>query len=91
MRIRNNRRKFWRILQIQKGILRSRRYPHNIPRKNDRTLEYSTPAWLDDIIVVTRGDRKEHEKFFYDILGKLEKAGYRASKRKSELFLNKIK
>ena len=22
----------------------------------DRTLEYCTPAWLDDIIVVTRGD-----------------------------------
>ena len=28
----------------------------------DRTLEDCTPAWLDDIIVVTRGDRKDHEK-----------------------------
>ena len=23
----------------------------------DRTLEYCTPAWLDDIIVVTRGNK----------------------------------
>ena len=59
--------------------------------KIDRTLEYSTPAWLDDIIVVTRGDRKEHEKKLFDILKKLENAGYRASERKSEFFLNKTK
>ena len=58
--------------------------------KIDRTLEYSTPAWLDDIIVVTRGDRTEHEKLF-DVLRKLQDAGYRASERKSEFFLNKTK
>ena len=28
--------------------------------KIDRTLEYSTPAWLDAIIVVTRGSKQEH-------------------------------
>ena len=50
----------------------------------DRTLEYSTPAWLDDIKVVTRGDRKEHEKKLFDVIKKLEDAGYRASERKSE-------
>ena len=52
---------------------------------------YSTPAWLDDIIVVTRGDRKEHEKKLFDIIKKLENAGYRASERKSEFVLNKTK
>ena len=57
----------------------------------DRTLEYSTPAWLDNIIVVTRGDRKEHENKLFDVLKKLEDAGYRASERKSEIFLNKTK
>ena len=36
--------------------------PTKFQKKIDRTLEYSTPAWLDDIIVVNRGDRKEHEK-----------------------------
>ena len=42
--------------------------------KIDRTLEYSTPAWLDDIIVVTRGNKQEHEKKLFDVLSKLEKA-----------------
>ena len=36
---------------------------------------------MDDLIVVTRGDRTE----------KLQDAGYRASERKSEFFLNKTK
>ena len=31
--------------------------PTIFQEKIDRTLEYSTPAWLDDIIVVTRGER----------------------------------
>ena len=59
--------------------------------KIDRTLEYSTPPWLDDIIVVTRGDRKEHEKKLFDVLKKLEESGYRASERKSEFFLKSTK
>ena len=41
----------------------------------DQTLEYSTPAWLDDIIVVTRGNRQEHEKELFDVSSKLEKTG----------------
>ena len=59
--------------------------------KIDRTLEYCTPAWLDDIIVVTRGDREDHEKKLFDVLKKLEDAGYRASERKLEFFKNKMK
>ena len=38
----------------------------NIPsifqEKNDRTLGYCTPAWLDDLIVVSCGNKQEHEK-----------------------------
>ena len=59
--------------------------------KIDRTLEYYTPAWLDDIIVVTSRDREECENKLFDVLKKLEDAGYRASERKSEFFLNKTK
>ena len=55
----------------------------------DRSLEYSTPAWLDDTKVVTRGDRKEHEKKLFDVIMKLENTGYRASEKKSEFFLRK--
>ena len=47
----------------------------------DRTLEYSTPVWLGDLIVVTRGSRLDHGKKIFDVLNKLEKTGYRASKR----------
>ena len=63
--------------------------PTIFQEKIDRTLEYSTPAWLDDTIVVTRGNKQKHEKKLFDVLSKLEKAGYRASKRKSEFFFPK--
>ena len=49
--------------------------------KIDRTLRYSTPACLDDIIVKTRGHKQEQEKKFFDILNKREKAEYRAMKQ----------
>ena len=63
--------------------------PTIFQEKIDRTLGYCTPAWLDDIIVVTRGNKQDHEKKLFEILNKLEKAGYRASKKKSEFFMNR--
>ena len=65
--------------------------PTIFQEKIDRTLEYCTPAWLDDIIVVTRGSKQDHEKKLFDVLEKLEKAGYRASKKKSEFFMKETK
>ena len=59
--------------------------------KIDRPIEYCTPAWLDDIIVVTRGNEQDHEKKLFDILNKLEKDGNKASKRNSEFFMNRTK
>ena len=61
--------------------------PTIFQEKIDRTLEYCTPAWLDDIIIVTRGNKQDHDKKLFDVLNKLEKAGYRASKKKSEFFM----
>ena len=46
---------------------------------------------MDDIIVVTRGNKQDHEKKLFDVLNKLEKAGYRAIKKKSEFFMNETK
>ena len=77
--------------RFKKGFHGLADIPTIFQEKIDRILEYSTPAWLDDIIVVTWGDRKEHEKKLFDILGKWENAGYRASERKSEFFLNRTK
>ena len=36
--------------------------PTIFQEKYDRTLEYCTTAWLDDIIVITGGNREDHEK-----------------------------
>ena len=54
--------------------------PTIFQEKSDWTLEYCTPTWLDDIIIVTRGSKQDHEKKRFDVLDKLEKAGYRATK-----------
>ena len=62
-----------------------------IQEKIDRTLGYCTPAWLDDLIIVTRGSKEDHERKLFDVLSKLEKAGYRISKKQSEFFMNQTK
>ena len=85
------RGKFSGYYRFKKGFYGLADIPTIFQEKIDRTLEYCTPAWLDDIIVVTRGDRKEHEKKLFDVLKKLEDAGYRASERKSEFFLKSTK
>ena len=45
--------------------------------------EYSTPAWLDDIFVVTRGNTQKHEKKVFDI--------FRATEGKFEFFIDQTK
>ena len=65
--------------------------PTIFQEKIDRTLGYCTSAWLNNIIVVTRGNKQDHEKKLFDVLNKLEKAGYRASKKKSEFFMKQTK
>ena len=77
--------------RFKKGFYGLADIPTIFQEKIDRTLEYCTTAWLDDIIVVTRGDRNDHEKKLFDVLKKLEDAGYRASEKKSEFFQNKLK
>ena len=77
--------------RFKKGFYGLADIPTIFREKIDRILEYCTPAWLDDIIVVTRGDQKDHEKKLFDVLRKLENAGYRANEKKSELSQNKMK
>ena len=80
--------KFSGYYRFKKGFYGLADIPTIFQEKIDRTLEYCTPAWLDDIIVVKRGTRQDHEKKLFDVLNKLEKAGYRASEKKSEFFMN---
>ena len=64
--------------------------PTIFQEKIDQTLENKHPAWLDDIIVVTKGPKQKHLKELSDVLSKLENAGYRLSESKSELFKTEI-
>ena len=75
--------------RFKKGFYGLADIPTIFQEKIDRTLEYCTPAWLDNIIVVTRGNKQYHEKKLFDILNKPEKDGYRASKIKSVFFMNR--
>ena len=61
--------------RFEKGFYGLADIPTIFLEKIDRKLEYSTPAWLDDIIVVTRGNKQEHEMKLFDVLSKLQKAG----------------
>ena len=83
--------KFSGYYRFKKGFYGLADIPTIFQEKIDRTLGYCTPAVLDDIIVVTRGNKQDHEKKLFDVLNKLEKAGYRASKKKSEFFMKQTK
>ena len=64
--------------------------PTIFQEKIDQTLENKRPAWLDDIIVATKGSKEQHKKELIDVLTKLENAGYRLSKNKSKFFKTEI-
>ena len=64
--------------------------PTIFQEKIDQTLENKHPAWLDDIIVVTKGSEEQHKKELADILTTLENAGYRLSEGKSEFYKTEI-
>ena len=64
--------------------------PTIFQEKIDQTLENKHPAWLDDIIVVTKGSKEQHKKELVDVLTRLENAGYRLSESKSEFFKTEI-
>ena len=64
--------------------------PTIFQEKMDQTLENKHPAWLDDIIIVTKGSKEQHKKELKEVLTRLENAGYRLSGNKSEFFKSEI-
>ncbi len=54
--------------------------------KIDHVLDNLTPAWQDEIIIVTRGTDAEHEAEMHAVLKKLEDHGYKATTMKSKFF-----
>ena len=73
--------------RFKKGFYGLSDMPAIFQKKIDRTLNYETPVWLDDIIVVTRGDKDKHREKLFKILKQLQEDGYRASEKKSVFFL----
>ena len=72
--------KFNGYYRYKKGFYGLADIPSVFQEQIDRTLGYCQPAWLG-IIVVTRGNKEDHEKKLFNVLNELEKAGYRASKK----------
>ena len=56
----------------------------------DKTLEYQTPAWQDDIIIATRSTAEERMEQVSNVLAKLGRAGYKASKEKSKFLKDEV-
>ena len=55
-----------------------------------RTLNYQADVWLDDIIIVTRGDKEKCREKLFKIPEQIQEAWYRASESISEFFFKKI-
>ena len=72
---------FYRFL---KGFFGLADIPTIFQERIDKTLEFKHPAWLDDIIIVTKGTKDKHEAEVKETMEKLEKAGYRLHPNKCE-------
>ncbi len=57
--------------------------------KIEKTLKYTAPAWQDAVILVTRGSIEQHKRELDELLSLLEKEGYKASFKKSNMFEKK--
>ena len=64
--------------------------PKNFQERIDTTFEHKQPAWLDDIIIVSKGNIDEHETEVRETMKKLEQAGYRLNPKKCEFFKKEI-
>ena len=90
MRLCSYRRYFHRILSVLKGFYGLADISTTFQEKIDQTLENIHPAWLDDIIVATKGSKRKHMNELIDVLSKLENAGNHLSESKSKLFKTEI-
>ena len=64
--------------------------PTKFQEQIDTTLEHKHPAWLDDIIIVTKGNRDKHAAEKRATITKLEQVGYKLNPKKCEFFKKEI-
>ena len=76
--------------RFQKGFYGLADIPTIFQERIDTTLEHKHPAWLDDIIIVTKGNLEKHEAEVRETMTKLEKTGYRLNPNKCEFVKKEI-
>ena len=86
MHLHGHRRGIHRILPFPKGFYGLAKIPTIFWEQIDETLELKHPAWLDDIIIVTKGSAEKHGTEVKETMKKLEEAGYRLKPKKCEFF-----
>ena len=64
--------------------------PTTFQVRTHKTLEYKHPAWLDDIMEVTKVDVKKHYAEVRETMKKLENAGFSLNPNKCEFFKREI-
>ena len=84
MHIYHHVRRIHGILPSLKRILWTGGHATIFQERIDKTLEFKHPAWLDDIIIVTKGTIEKHEAEVKETMRKLKNAGYRPPLKKCE-------
>ena len=79
--------KYTEFYRFLKGFYGLSDLPTIFQEKMDRTLKFKTPAWIDDIIIVTRGEKSEHIKRVEETLTELQDAGLPGRKRRKPNFV----
>ena len=64
--------------------------PTIFPERIDTSLEHKHTAWLDGIIIVTKGIPDKHEAEVRETKTKLEQAWYKLNPKKCEFFKKEI-
>ena len=75
--------------RFNRGFYGLANMPVIFQEKFDKTIQNTAPAWQDAVIIVTRGPIEKHKKELDEVLGLLEKQGYKASFKKYKLFEKK--
>ena len=68
------------VLRFLKSFYGLADKPTIFQERIEETLQFKHPAWLDDINIVTKGHKEEHETGVKETMKKLEEAGYRQTK-----------
>ena len=82
--------KFTGYYRFLKGFYGLADLPTNFQENIDKSLKNKHPAWLDDILIVTKGTKEEHKTELMETLKTLEDEGYKLSEKKTELFKQEI-